>query len=144
MSSFGQWYEEQKAGEDGGGGSSSWFDSEQVLPLFNTEGMQSFSFETMKQSMEAQMPKKILGMGYQQRFKVSRSLVWNNNFASSVSDQLYCLGILCVAVSVGALLCVGIFCWVTHDCVETTKVCVILHLRVHDIYGELWNYERSL
>ena len=75
MSSFGQWYEDQKAGEDGDGGNSSWFDSEQVLPLFNTEGMQTLSFEGMKQSMEAQMPKKILGMGYQQRFKVSQSLV---------------------------------------------------------------------
>jgi hypothetical protein len=71
MSSFGQWYEEQKVAEDGDtSGSDSWFGSEQVLPLFNTEGMQSFSFDGMKQSMEAQMPKKILGMGYQQRFKV--------------------------------------------------------------------------
>lgn len=75
MSGFGQWYEEQKAAENGtaSSGSSSWFDTE-ALPLFNTEGLQGslqgFSFDSMKQSMEASMPKKILGMGYQQRFKV--------------------------------------------------------------------------
>ena len=73
-SSFGSWYDEHKAAENGDGSasSSSWFsiDSEQVLPLFNSENLQGFSFESMKQSMEAQMPKKIMGMGYQQRFKV--------------------------------------------------------------------------
>jgi outer membrane protease len=72
-SSFGKWYEDQKAqeaGDDADGGS--WFSSSsEGLPLFNTpEGMQNFSFDSMKQSMEAQMPKKIMGMGYQQRFKV--------------------------------------------------------------------------
>ena len=71
MSSFGKWYEDQKAEENGSSGSSSWFNTEQTLPLFNTEGLQNFSFDSMKQTMEAQMPKKILGMGYQQRFKVS-------------------------------------------------------------------------
>jgi len=78
-SSFGNWYEEQKAAESGDGSSnSSWFsiDSEQVLPLFNSENLQSFSFDSMKQSMEAQMPKKILGMGYQQRFKVFCALLF--------------------------------------------------------------------
>lgn len=82
--SFGKWYEEQKQNENGDGTSNSslWMDpsalsqsmmnmsSEDVLPLFNTEGLQNFSFENMKQTMEAQMPKKILGMGYQQRFQV--------------------------------------------------------------------------
>jgi hypothetical protein len=77
-SSFGSWYEQQQRAENGGGEvesttSSSWFsiDSEQVLPLFNSDSLQGFSFESMRQSMEAQMPKKVLGMGYQQRFKVS-------------------------------------------------------------------------
>ena len=71
-SSFGSWYEEQKAENGDGSSNSSWFniDSEEVLPLFNSESLQGFSFDGMKQSMEAQMPKKILGMGYQQRFKV--------------------------------------------------------------------------
>jgi hypothetical protein len=75
--SFGSWYDQQRAAENGEAGAtnSSFFssfsmDSEQVLPLFSTESLQGFSFENMKQSMEAQMPKKILGMGYQQRFKV--------------------------------------------------------------------------
>ena len=71
MSSFGQWYEEKKQ-EESDEASSSWFgDSGEGLPLFNSENMQSFSFSNMRASMEAQMPKKIMGMGYQERFKVS-------------------------------------------------------------------------
>ena len=79
-SSFGSWYDEKRDSENGDAGSSSnsssWFssmgiDSEQVLPLFNSENLQGFSLDSMKQSMESQMPKKIMGMGYQQRFKVS-------------------------------------------------------------------------
>ena len=77
-SSFGSWYDQQRAAESGEGdpsSSSSWFSidtaSDQVLPLFNSDNLQGFSFDSMKQSMEAQMPKKIMGMGYQQRFKVS-------------------------------------------------------------------------
>ena len=77
--SFGKWYDEQKAGEEGGDGG--WFgnmgnmvgdvglNSDQLLPLY--EGIQAPNFQNIKASMEAQMPKKILGMGYQQRFKVS-------------------------------------------------------------------------
>jgi len=78
-SSFGSWYDEQKASENGdASSSSSWFsiDSEQVLPLFNSENLPGFSIDSMKQSMEAQMPKKILGMGYQQRFKVFCALLF--------------------------------------------------------------------
>lgn len=78
MTSFGKWYEEKKAEENSdasasnAGGSSSWFGNDQttMLPLFNSDAMQSMSWSNMKASMEAQMPKKILGMGYQQRFKV--------------------------------------------------------------------------
>jgi hypothetical protein len=69
--SFGQWYEDQQAESNPDGAGGCWFDTGLGLPLINTEGMQNFSFDSMKQSMEAQMPKKILGMGYQQRFKVS-------------------------------------------------------------------------
>uniref|UniRef100_A0A7R9ZII6 Vesicle transport protein n=1 Tax=Craspedostauros australis TaxID=1486917 RepID=A0A7R9ZII6_9STRA len=69
---FGQWYNEQKTDDAAASSnSSSWFDIEQQgFPTFSTEGMPQFSFEGMKQTMEAQMPKKILGMGYQQRFQV--------------------------------------------------------------------------
>ena len=78
-SSFGQWYDERQAESNPDGSSGSWFGREQVLPLFNAEGMQNlsmegiqnFSFESMKQSMEASMPKKVMGLSYQQRFKVS-------------------------------------------------------------------------
>jgi hypothetical protein len=67
-SGFGQWYEEKKAEENGDSQrSSSWFNMEEGLPLFTTE---TISWSGMKESMESQMPKKIMGMGYQQRFKV--------------------------------------------------------------------------
>ncbi|KAL7567031.1 hypothetical protein ACA910_019954 [Epithemia clementina (nom. ined.)] len=82
---FGQWYDNKKSQDGGNGGasaetsSSSWFggfDSESVLPLFNNETMQSLSWNNMKASMEAQMPKQILGMGYQQRFQVFCALLF--------------------------------------------------------------------
>uniref|UniRef100_A0A7S4ADK8 Vesicle transport protein n=2 Tax=Pseudo-nitzschia australis TaxID=44445 RepID=A0A7S4ADK8_9STRA len=80
MSSFGNWYDEKKAAENGdaSSNSSSWFsiDTDEVLPLFNSENLQGFSFENMKQSMEGQMPKKIMGMGYQQRFQVFCALLF--------------------------------------------------------------------
>ena len=79
-SSFGQWYENQRAGggSDGGSTGSNLFasiqalgDTENLLPMFNTEAMQNISFSSMKATMEAQMPQQIMGMGYQQRFKVN-------------------------------------------------------------------------
>jgi len=66
MSGFGQWYEEQKAQEaapaDGEGG-------DQLLPLWGDTSQ--YSFGSLRSSMEAQMPQQILGMNYQQRFRVS-------------------------------------------------------------------------
>lgn len=71
--SFGKWYDEQKQAEEGGGSPGSWFsdtfNSDQLLPLY--EGMQPMNLQSIRESMEAQMPKKIMGMGYQQRLKVS-------------------------------------------------------------------------
>lgn len=68
MSSFGKWYEEKKNEELGDNSNSgSWFETEQLLPLFNSE---TLSWNSMKASMEKQMPGTILGMGYQQRFQV--------------------------------------------------------------------------
>jgi hypothetical protein len=76
MSSFGKWYEEKKAEDTADDQSGSWFgDSDQLLPLFNSESLQSLSWGNMKSSMEAQMPKQIMGMGYQQRFQVRRRVV---------------------------------------------------------------------
>ena len=70
MSGFGKWYEEKKNEENGDtSASSSWFGTDQ-LPLFNTDNLQPMSWSSMKSSMESQMPKKIMGMSYQQRFKV--------------------------------------------------------------------------
>jgi len=78
---FGQWYEEKKQEDGPTDGSSSWFGNftapdMEGLPLFiNSESMQQFSFGNMKAAMEAQMPKKIMGMGYQQRFQVFCALL---------------------------------------------------------------------
>lgn len=74
MSGFGKWYEEKK-NEENGDSDAGWFGNagDQLLPLFNPENLQNLqapSFAGMKQAMENQMPKKILGMGYQQRFQV--------------------------------------------------------------------------
>ena len=67
---FGTWNEDRKAQENGDV-EAGWFDSESLLPgglpSFNTEAI---SWDSMKSSMEAQMPRTILGMGYQQRFQV--------------------------------------------------------------------------
>ena len=92
MSSFGQWYEEKKAEESGESQHSSWFDgTDQMLPLFNTDSMQNLSWGSMKASMEAQMPKKIMGMGYQQRFQVrnrgSRSVAFSGVSCNNVFDS---------------------------------------------------------
>lgn len=69
---FGQWYDEKRAEEEGTANNSSFFglDSSSTLPLFDNETMQNLSWSNMKASMEAQMPKQIMGMGYQQRFQV--------------------------------------------------------------------------
>jgi len=83
--SFGKWYEEQQhattadGGGSGSGSNSSWFGSsaggdhtmESLLPQFSTESLNS-NLQSMRSSMEAQMPQKIMGMGYQQRFKVRK------------------------------------------------------------------------
>ena len=87
-SSFGRWYEEKKNDDEGDSSSSTsnnnWFGGgisglnalgiDDTLPLFNTDtisnNLQNFSYANMKASMEQQMPKKILGLNYQQRFQV--------------------------------------------------------------------------
>ena len=77
---FGQWYLEKRAEEQGTSSTStSWLGldgigSEMVLPFvqIDPKTMESLSWSNMKASMEAQMPKQILGMGYQQRFQASR------------------------------------------------------------------------
>lgn len=84
--SFGKWYEEKKNDDSettdtasSGGGGSSWLfnieDSMQLLPTLHSDSLpnvQNFTLANMKASMEQQMPKKILGLNYQQRFKVSK------------------------------------------------------------------------
>ena len=89
--SFSNWLDEKKegslspktatldfAGIFGGGSDSTDVgngnDSDQTLPLFNPSSINiapDLGWSNMKASLEAQMPQKILGMNYQQRFKVN-------------------------------------------------------------------------
>jgi len=79
---FGAWYEEKKNEENGDNNAGgSWLPgTDQLLPMFNTDNMlqmaQPISWDAMKTSMENQMPKQIMGMGYQQRFKVFCALLF--------------------------------------------------------------------
>ncbi|CAB9520189.1 SFT2 domain containing [Seminavis robusta] len=89
MSGFGNWYKEQQAESGGGNGGGSVGNSffgveipdfnvntDQILPL--TEGMPNMpnmSMQNIRETMESQMPKKIMGMNYQQRFKVFTALL---------------------------------------------------------------------
>jgi hypothetical protein len=74
--SFGKWGAEQRGGDIESGGGGSWltmpFDTDSLL---NSETMQQLSWNNMKASMESQMPKQVMGMGYQQRFKVCLDLL---------------------------------------------------------------------
>ena len=166
MSGFGQWYEETKANEGADleaadGSSSSWFgmDSEQMLPLFNSAGMpesmQNFSFDSMKQSMEAQMPKKILGMGYQQRFKVRTFFAYcleetegkystclQSHFSSTTKSLCCCAfllndkkGVLCIIIFISTVFCFSLLCGITNDSIKATKICFKLYLWKFDIHG---------
>lgn len=78
--SFGKWYEDQQQ-EDGQSQSSFSFstmfmgdendDGSESLPLFtNADGTSAFSLSSMRSSLEAQLPSKVMGMNYQQRFRV--------------------------------------------------------------------------
>lgn len=76
MSSFGSWYDNVKNEEEEDSSS----ESGMTLPLFNTTltppGVPAdFGWNNLKSSLEAQMPQQILGMNYQQRFKVFCALL---------------------------------------------------------------------
>jgi hypothetical protein len=69
---FGQWYEEQKTSESGNSeAASSWFGgADTLLPLVG-DPSQMVDFSSIRASMESAMPQKVMGMNYQQRFRVS-------------------------------------------------------------------------
>lgn len=83
--SFGQWYEEQQ--QDGTGSSSSGISSfsslfisddgdGESLPLFtNADGTSMLSLSSVRSSLESQLPSKVMGMSYQQRFKMFTTLL---------------------------------------------------------------------
>jgi len=51
-------------------------DSQQTLPLFNTNLDLESGLGSIKSSLEAQLPQRVLGMNYQQRFKVFSALLF--------------------------------------------------------------------
>jgi len=108
--SFGKWYEEKKAEEsnDIESGRESWLGED--VPLFNSETMQNFSWDNLKSSMEAQFPKKIMGMGYQQRFQVSE----RTKKQCSVTHVGNLTGFLWSPHHFGSVLCAGFLCWITN------------------------------
>ena len=74
-------------GSSSSSGGGSWFEglgSSDMLPLFDVSSIPSEmpnmpgvpSFSSIKSSMEAQMPQQIMGMSYQQRFKVFCGLLF--------------------------------------------------------------------
>lgn len=151
-SSFGKWYEDQQASQNGEGAAagSSWFDTEQGLPLFSTEGMPGFSLESMRESMEASMPRKILGMGYQQRFQVRRgrggvvhhlhdwiddSLLQSADLTLRLPLCLFVLGLLRLSISLGPLLCPSLLCWFASNRVQAAKVRSLVYVWVVNVHG---------
>jgi len=80
MSGFGDWYKEQQSQTENGGNSSSSHGGlldgilslEETLPMFITETTDSFNanLSSLTTSFEAQLPKKVMGMNYHQRFKI--------------------------------------------------------------------------
>jgi len=95
--SFSNWLDEQKEGSNapnsttlnfggmfGGGNDESDVENnistggESILPLLNSNGVNiapDLGWSNMRSSLEAQMPQKVLGMNYQQRFKVFCALL---------------------------------------------------------------------
>jgi len=75
MSSFGSWYENVK--NDGRGATD--IEGGMALPLFSEFAPPNlpadFGWNNFKSALESQMPQQILGMNYQQRFKVFCSLL---------------------------------------------------------------------
>ena len=81
MSSFGQWHADQKQQQQPTQSNSmnlsSLFSSNSTAPASSVEGdiesqslLENFSLSSMRSSLEAQLPQKIMGMNYQQRFQI--------------------------------------------------------------------------
>lgn len=161
--SFGKWYDEQKAGEAGEGGGSSLFgnlgiemnlNSDQLLPLY--EGMQPVNFQNIRAGMEAQMPKKVLGMGYQQRFKVN-TVQWDLLFlcvfvhscsrttSDTVSLTLFlvsCItGLYGPIAPLSSLFRPRIWSRNAHDHYAPTKVCHFVHDGIPHVHGKFCHFE---
>ena len=110
MSSFSQWQDDQNndspnnnnnTNSAGNGGLSNLSfggifggedgDGNMTLPLFNDGSIPSdFGWGNLKSSMEAQMPQKVLGMNYQERFRV-RFLKRSSSFCGICTNVIFAL-----------------------------------------------------
>ena len=81
-SGFGNWNYDQKGGNGGGGDLESGGGGGETASFLGASGMpampEGMSWSNFKSSLEAQMPQKVMGMNYQERFKVRNSMlpVW--------------------------------------------------------------------
>ena len=158
MSGFGNWTPQQEGGdlESGGGAeTSSFFGGVPALP----EGMPDMSWSSFKSSLESQMPQRVMGMNYQERFKV-RILhrcsfclrPGPENVSSNSSQILNALALLLLVRTfslpfnspadvlrpintVSAVLCACLCRGFANDIHPTTEVCLILYLWQSNIHG---------
>ena len=75
MSGFGNWnYEQNNAGGNGGGDLEVGGGGGETASFLGASGMpampEGMSWSNFKSSLEAQMPQRVMGMNYQERFKV--------------------------------------------------------------------------
>ena len=80
-SGFGNWNYDQKDGSGGGGDLESGGGGGETASFLGASGIampEGMSWSNFKSSLEAQMPQRVMGMNYQERFKVRNSipLVW--------------------------------------------------------------------
>jgi hypothetical protein len=100
--------------------------------------------------MEAQMPKQIMGMGYQQRFQVRRIFAkicrqerLDVLLHSHLSIFSRSLGILRIAFCFSAFLPSGLHNRSLNDSSASTQVCTFFHNGIVDLYGFVRYLERT-
>lgn len=75
-SGFGSWYQDQqRAQQETSNNEGESTSSDSMLPLWASVDTSQYSFASMRSSMESSMPQRIMGMNYQQRFKVFCALL---------------------------------------------------------------------
>ena len=158
--SFGQWYEQQQQQQqqqnnNENESASSSFSFANVFNISNNEGNEAEGDEemgsllpnlsSMKQTLEQQLPNKILGMNYQQRFQVCTVLyiihvVCLLHLCSCfihiihIHTYIHTTGILCNDITIHTILLLSIYNRCANVNNPTSKICDILFNWIIDIY----------